>query len=132
MLSVANLFPVPVQIQGYAADDAFMAEEVETGETYMGVDGILSGGFTPYPIPLQIHLQADSVSNNFFDAWISAEAQAGEKYIAEATILIQGTGALYTFTRGFMRKSAVMPEAKKILQPRQFNIEFNSISLAPV
>lgn len=132
MMSVANLFTTPVQLQGYATDDAFTAEEVETGETYMGVDGILSGGFTPYPIPIQIHLQADSVSNNFFDSWISAEAQAREKYIADATILIQGTGALYTLTRGFLMKTSVMPEAKKILQPRIFNIEFNSISLAPV
>lgn len=132
LLMVANLFPTPVPIQGYAADDAFAVEEVETSETYMGVDGILSGGYTPYPVPLSIKLQADSASNDFFDAWIAAEATAREKYIANATILIQGTGVLYTFTRGFMRKVSVMPEAKKVLQPRKFDIEFNSISVVPV
>lgn len=132
MLSVNSLFPTPVPIQGFSADDAFMAEEVETAETYMGVDGILSGGYTPYSIPLQIHLQADSVSNDFFDAWIQAEATAREKYICNGTILLQGTGTLYTFTRGFMKKSSVMPEAKKVLQPRQFDIEFNHVSSAPV
>lgn len=131
-LVVASIFPVALPIQGYSADDAFMTEEVESAETYMGVDGILSGGFTPYPVPLEITLQADSASNAIFDAWIAAEATAREKYLASATISIEGTGARYQFTRGFLKKQSVMPEAKKVLQPRKFTIEFNTISLAPV
>jgi hypothetical protein len=130
-LAVANLFPAPVPIQGYAADDAFMVGDVESAETYMGVDGILSAGFTPYPVDLDITLQADSASNAFFDAWIAAEFQAREKYIASGTTLIKGTGALYQFTRGFLKSPSLMPEAKKVLQPRKFKIVFNSVSLAP-
>ena len=129
---VANLFPVPVPISGYAADDAFMTGDVESAETYMGVDGILSGGYTPYPVDFDITLQADSASNSFFDAWVAAEAQAREKYLCSATILIQGTGALYQLSRGFLKSPSIMPEAKKVLQPRKYKIVFNTCSLAPV
>lgn len=131
-LKVPNLFDIPVLIQGYATDDAFATEEVESAQNEMGVDGNLSSGYTPYPVPLTIHLQANSASNNIFDAWIAAEASAREKYAADATILIQGTGGLYTFSTGYLTKFVRMPEAKKILQPRQFQIYFQDCSLAPV
>ena len=132
MIGIANLFNVPVPIQGYATDDAFATEDVDTAETMMGVDGKLSAGFTPYPVSLDINLQADSASNIFFDAWIQAEAVAREKYIANATILLPGTGLLYAFTRGFMTKVNVMPSAKKVLQARKFTIVFQNLSRAPV
>jgi hypothetical protein len=132
MIGIANLFNVPVQIQGYSADDAFTAGDVDTAETLMGVDGKLSAGFTPYPISLDINLQADSISNLIFDAWIQAEAVTREKYIANATILLPGTGLLYAFTRGFMTNVNVMPSAKKILQPRKFTLVFQNLSRAPV
>lgn len=132
MLAVANLFNTPIQIQGWATDDAFTVADVETGETMMGVDGKLSGGFTPYPVPLEITLQADSSSNTFFDTLIQAEAIAREKYILSGTILIPSIGFLYAFTRGFLGKSSVMPPAKKVLQPRKFEITFQNVSRAPV
>lgn len=131
MLAVAGFIPTPVPIQGYAADDAFMVEDVESAETYMGVDGNLSGGYVPYIKPLEFTLQADSLSNQLMDAWTQAEAQAREKFIASATILIQGTGTLYTFQRGFLKKISVMPAAKKVLQPRKFVIDFNHLSSVP-
>ena len=132
LLTVAGLYPTPLPIQGYATDDAFATEEVENAETMMGVDGNLSAGFTPYPVPLHINLQADSLSMDIFDAWIGAEQIARDKYVAGATILIQGTGSLYTFKRGFLTRFAPMPEAKKVLQPRRFTITFEQLTKGPV
>ena len=132
LLTVAGLYPVPVPISGYAVDDAFDTEEVQSAETVMGVDGNLSAGFTPYAVPLHVNLQADSLSNVIFDAWIGAEQIAKDKYIAGATILIQGTGALYTFKRGFLTRFPPMPGAKKILQPRRFTIEFQEMTKGPI
>jgi hypothetical protein len=131
-LGVANLFNVPVRIEGYATDDAFTAADVTTAETMMGVDGKLSAGFTPYPVPLEIALQADSASMAFFEAVITAEALAKEKYIMNGTILLPATGRLYTFTRGFLQKASPMPAAKKVLQPRKFEIVFQNMTAAPV
>ena len=132
LLSITGLFPVPVPIQGFATDDAFASEEVQNGETMMGVDGKLSAGFTPYAVPLIINLQADSLSNDIFDAWIGAELRSRDKYKANASVLIQGTGELFTFSNGYLTKFMSMPEAKKILQPRRFTIEFEEMTKGPI
>ncbi len=131
-LGVANLFNVPVKIEGYAADDAFTATDVETGETLMGVDGNLSGGFTPYPVPIEITLQSDSASILFFETLIDAEAIAREKYIINGSILIPSVGFIYALTRGFLGKVTRLPGAKKILQPRKFEITFQNVTSAPI
>lgn len=131
-LGVDSLFNVPVRIEGYAADDAFTAQDVTTGETLMGVDGHLSAGFTPYPVPLEITLQADSASMAFFETLMTAEALVKEKYVLNGTILLPATNRLYTFTRGFIQKASPMAAAKKVLQPRKFEIIFERMTVAPV
>ncbi len=131
-LVIAGLYPAPMPMQGYAADDAFAVDEVEGAETYMGVDGILSGGWIPQIKTLEFSLQADSASCSIMDTWIATQDNAQELSLATATILVQGTGVLYQFDRGFLKSYTPMPAAKKILQPRKFKIEFNLFSMAPV
>ena len=132
MLGVANLYNVPIQIQGFATDDAFTAADVETAETMMGVDGKLSAGFTPYPTTIEISLQADSASNLFFDAIINAELVAREKYVMNGSILIPSLGQLFSMTTGFLGKVTKVSAAKKVMQPRKFEIVFQSVVGAPV
>lgn len=132
MLGVANLYNVPIQIQGFATDDAFTAADVDTAETMMGVDGKLSAGFTPYPTTIEISLQADSASNLFFDAIINAEQVAREKYVMNGSILIPSLGQLFSMTTGFLGKVTKVSAAKKVMQPRKFEIVFQSVVGAPV
>ena len=132
MLGVANLYNVPIQIQGFATDDAFTAADVETAETMMGVDGKLSAGFTPYPTTIEISLQADSASNLFFDAIINAELVAREKYVMNGSILIPSLGQLFSMTTEFLGKVTKVSAAKKVMQPRKFEIVFQSVVGAPV
>ena len=79
-LSITGLFPVPQQIQGFATDDAFAADEVEFAQTVMGVDGVMSGGYTPVMTPLNITLQPDSPSMSFFETIISAQKTARDVF----------------------------------------------------
>lgn len=132
MLGVNNLFNIPVKMEGYATDDMFSIEDVDTAETMMGCDGHLSSGFTPYPKVMTLTLQADSPSNDIIDALITAESVSREKYEINGTILLTGTGRLYALTRGFLGKVSVMPGAKKTLQARSFVFTFQDISVAPV
>lgn len=132
MLGVEGLFNVPVQIQGYAADDAFTIGDVDMAETVMGVDGKLSAGWIPAIKTLDIMLQADSASNDFFDALIAAESVAREKYVLNGSILVPGISRIFVLTRGFMKTGSVMPASKKILQPRKFTIDFQDIVRSPV
>lgn len=132
MLQVTGLFPAPIEIQGFSTDDMFTVADVESAEVMMGVDGKLSAGYIPYAIPLDITLQADSASNDIFDTWVGAEKITRDKYVANFTILVQGTSRLYTFTKGYLRAHSPLPAGKKVLQPRKFTIDYESITVAPV
>lgn len=131
MLSVGGIFAVPQQLQGYATDDMFSAANVAPAEAVMGVDGKLSGGYTPYPTIIEITLQADSPSAFIFDTWSTAQDTAREIFIAQLTILLPGTGQKFACTKGIMTDKSPMPIGKKTLQPRKWAITFESVSPAP-
>jgi hypothetical protein len=130
-LQIAGLYPVPQSIQGYATDDSFSTDDVNPVETMMGVDGKLSGGFTPYPTKLKISLQADSDSNAIFDNWLAAQSASKEAYVANGIIILQGTNDKYVFTKGFLTSASPMSSSKKVLQPRHYEITFEACSKAP-
>ena len=132
MLSVDNLFNVPVQMQGYAADDAFASEDVEFVEKYMGVDGKMSAGWIPYIVMFDFTLQADSDSNKILDAIIATEKVLREKLTLQVTIILPSTSMVYSFTKGYLDKGPVMPSAGKVLKPRKYSLAFQDLSAAPV
>ena len=132
MLAVIDLFDAPQQLQGFAADDVFSHALVAPVETLMGVDGILSGGWTPQPKVQTIALQADSVSNLIFDTWYNAQEQAREVYIATAHVTLPSIQKTYTCVQGFLTNYPPMTDARRILQPRRFTITWQSIVGAPL
>ena len=81
-IGVASLFPTQQQIQGYSADDVTDGEAQEMGDTMMGVDGVLTGGYVNVPFVQTINLMADSPSNDLFDQWAAAENLIQDKYVA--------------------------------------------------
>lgn len=131
-LSVPDVFPVPQAIQGYAADDAFDTDNVAPNEVLMGVDGLLSGGYTPYPVKLKIMLQANSPSIATLDQWAQAMGQATDAFPANLTIVAPSLGKIFTFTKGFLTGYVPTPPGKKIFQPQTFEITFESVSAAAV
>jgi hypothetical protein len=132
MISVTSLFPTPQQLHGFAADDVFSHALVAPVETLMGVDGILSGGWTPQPKVQTIALQADSPSNLVFDTWYNAQEQAREAYIANAHITLASIGRTFYCVQGFLTNFPPMTDARRVLQPRRFTITWQSITGAPL
>jgi hypothetical protein len=124
MLVVPDVFPVPQQIQGYAVDDAFDTENVEIAQTQMGVDGLMSGGFTPYITPLTVHLMADSPSILVFEAWGGAMKAAREVFYGSAIIAMPSIGKNYTLVNGVMVNFKPLPDAKKVLQAVHYTLHF--------
>lgn len=129
-LAIVGLYNTPQAIQGYSTDDAFSAGDVQPVESMMGVDGRMSGGYTPYPTVLDVTLQADSLSNDVFDQWLAAMKSSREILWANATILIPGVGSKWAFTRGLLTSASPMPTGKKVLQPRKFTITWEDCSQA--
>ena len=132
MLIIPGLYPVPQQIQGYAADDVMTMEAYAPVETLMGVDGHLSGGWVPVPKPMTISLQADSASVTIFESWNAAQQAIREVYTADALITLPSISRLYTCTRGFLTNYPPSPDVRRILQPRRFQITWESILSAPI
>lgn len=131
-LAVRGLFPVPQALQGYATDDSFAVDDVSPGEVQMGVDGQLSAGYVPYPTTMIFTFQADSKSVDMFDTVLEAQKANKEMFIFDGTGIIQGTGAKYAMTKGYLTSATPMSTGKKILQSRKFTITFENVSKAPV
>lgn len=127
ILSITDLFPVGQQLQGFAADDVFSTEQVPSAEVLMGVDSRLSGGFIYAPVVQTIMLQADSDSNFIFDQWWAVQQQQQEAFIANAIVMLKAVGSKWNLTRGFLTQYKPIPDAKKILQARQFQITWNFV-----
>lgn len=131
-LLVPLVFPVPQNIQGYATDDAFESEAVDVAQAVMGVDGILSGGFVPFPTKLNVVLQADSASIATFETWLQAMQAAREVLFGDANIALPSVERNYVLTKGILTRVTQFPAAKKILQPVHYQITFENLSAVPL
>ncbi len=130
-LGINVLYPQAVQIQGFAADDVSTTQPIPSAETLMGVDGILSGGFVYVPVPWTITLQGDSPSNAIFDQWWSQQQINRDLYWAFGTVSVVSLGTKFSMSRGALVEYVPMPDIKKLIQPRRYRINWNSILPTP-
>ena len=121
-LSISAIFDQPQQLQGYAVDDAFTTQALKSAETLMGVDGFLSGGFVYVPVEQEIMLQANSPSVAIFDQWTQLQVNAVEIFVASGVIQLPSVGIAFTMTKGFLTSYSIIPDVKRLLQPRRFGI----------
>ena len=132
MLSTTLLFPTPVQLQGYSADDIFTTQPIKNVEALMGVDGNASYGWIPVLIEWDINLQADSASNALFDLVYSTEQTIQEKIIFNGLVSLPSIGTSFNLVKGVLSTYPPMPDAGKTLKPRKFGMTWESISPVPV
>ena len=126
MISIPGLFPVPQQIQGFAADDVYDVEAIESAEVSMGVDGRMTAGFVYVPVKQSFTLQADSDSTFIFDTWWSTQQQAKDIFYASGTTVLPSLGSKWIQTKGALTSFKPVPDAKKLLLPRKFTITWES------
>lgn len=132
LLSIKGLFDVPLQLQGFSADDVFGVDDLDTAETMMGVDGKLSAGWVPKEVTQSIMLQADSDSTVIFETWYQAQQSAKELYFATGLARLPAVNRSYVMTKGVLKQYNPVATAKKILQPRKFTLVWEAITAAPV
>jgi len=127
-LAIADLYPTPQSLQGYAADDAFSTDAVDITETVMGVDGHLSGGFVFNPVSQTINIMPDSPSLEIFENWYLASKTAREVYVANGTIIMPAISRKFTLKRGFLISTPPIATARKTLQPLAFSLQWESVT----
>lgn len=121
------VFTAPIQVQGFATDDAFDIEDANPVEVRKGVDGKKSSGYTPYMTKMSIHLQADSPSIDLFDAWLAAMDAIQEDITADGSIYIPSVGKVYTMLNGSITRVSKMPPNKKVLEPQVYEITWDRV-----
>jgi hypothetical protein len=132
LLGVNGLFAVPQQLQGFATDDMYSMDMVESAEVQMGADGKMASGWVPQIKNMNVTLLANSKSNDFFEAWYSAQEAAREVYTAFGTVVQPGVGKAYILSNGVLTNYTPLAEGKKVLQPRKFQIKWESALGAPI
>lgn len=130
VLSIPDLIPVPIVLQGWAADAAFASESVDVAETVMGVDGRMSAGFTPNVVRVPIEFMPDSPSLDAMDQWRTAMQSSKEVLFANAVITIPSIARIYNCRNGVLTKATPIPKAAKVLQAVAYEITFESVQPA--
>lgn len=131
-LQIAELFDVPIQLQGFSADNVFGTEPMASAETSMGIDGFLSAGFVFVPVVQNVELQADSPSNDLFDQWWQASQINLDIFPAQGIITLLSIGKKWQLRNGVLTTFPPIPDAQKTLRPRRFGITWERVSPAPV
>ena len=126
-LTVPDLDIGPVQIQGFATDDAFDTAEVKPAEVMVGVDAKKSEGFTAFLVPFHFFLQADSPSVDIMDAIEESQEAAHETYEIGISLSAPGLTKLWTFTNGTITSFPKTPAGKKLMQPQKYEITFEKM-----
>jgi hypothetical protein len=128
MLAIPGLFNVPAQIQQFSAEDIFTTDPIPTAQVAQGVDGVMTAGFVFNPVPMGISLMADSVSNVVFDQWNAAQRKQIDTFYAQGTILLRSVGQKFSLVKGALTSYPTMPNAARTLQPRRFQITWQSVT----
>lgn len=123
---------VGIQIEGYASDDAFVTEAVDTAEVRIGVDGKKSQGWLPHLIPQVITLQADSVTIPLFDAMVGSQNALRETIALDGVLTLPAVNKSYTLTNGTLRRYVPIPPGKKVLEPVTYDIVWESAVAVPL
>ena len=128
LLSVGGIFPVPQQLQGFAADAAFAFDAVDPAEVVMGVDGHMSAGYVPYITIQTISIMPDSPSLAIFETWLAANNTAREVFFANAQISLPSIGRKYTMTNGVLTGAKAAPDVKKVLSAVEYKVSWESVA----
>lgn len=119
-------------VEGFASDDAFMADAVDIAEAQMGVDGKMSVGYTPYITKQTITLQADSPSIVLFETIVGAQNTLRTPVFLDAVLALSSVQKSYVFKLGALTRVTPFPAGKKVLQPMQYEISWETVSAVPL
>lgn len=126
VINVAGLFNVPITLQNYGAERFWENENLAIAETKMSIDGKLNAGYVPNPIKQKITLSAASASISVFETIISTTRATRSIYRVNAVLTIPSLGKKYTMSNGVLTEVSIAPNAAKLLEDRDFSVEWEN------
>jgi len=131
-ITVPDLYPVPVFLEGFAADDIYDVDSISIAESIMGADGQLSAGFVFSKIPQNFTLQASSQSNLIFENIYQSSRNNRRVYQITLVVTLTSIGRIYRSSKGFLVNYKPLADAKRVLQPRKFTIDWESMPVIAI
>lgn len=122
MLSIPGLYPTPQQLQGFGVNQAFDTEQSDIAEIQLGVDGLTAAGWVPRLTRQTITFLAPSPSTLIFETWAQTQDQMMGSLYANAVIIFPSLQRQYNFPNGTMTRYKAMPDARRVMEPRTFEI----------
>jgi hypothetical protein len=122
LLSVASVFPAPVQLQGFGPDEAFDTEQVDVAVTQLGVDGTGVSGYVPREVTQTITFLASSPSVILFQQWMASQDVIQDVLYATGSIRIPSLGLKYDMPQGTLRRFQSAPDARRVMMPVRYSI----------
>ena len=126
-LAIANLYPVPQQIQGFATDAMFDGGDVEIAEGKIGADGLAAYGFVFNLQSLTIELLPNSPSRQIFEDWVNATKAAREIYTCSGNISLPAINTNITLVNGTLKSYPPFPAAKKVMDDVRYVLMFQDM-----
>ena len=126
VLTVPGLL-APTQIQGFAPDSVITVESLDNAETQMGVDGFYVAGFVYVPVRTTLTLSAAAAANTFFETLYSSEQQIADKWAISGIFTFSALKRSYIGATGYMKGYHPFADAGRVMQPRSYMIEWQSL-----
>lgn len=130
-LTAERLYPQPVLLRGYAADNLFETAPVENGEFMMGIDGNMSMGYVHNLVPWTLTLNPDSLSLEVFENIYQYEQTNRDKLFVNLNVTLPSLGKRYSMTKGGVF-SYRAPSAQRVLQPAVIELRFERMSFVRI
>ena len=121
-----------INVQGYSSDDAFATEAVDTAETRIGVDGLMSAGYLPRLNKMSITLSPDSITLPVFNALVGVQDQIKELILLDGILTLQSINTTFALVNGVMSRITPIPPGKKVLDPVSYELTWWQITPAPM
>lgn len=118
--------------EGFASDDAFMADTVDIAEAVMGVDGKMSAGYTPFITKQTLTFQADSPTIILMETIAGAQATLRQPIFLDAVLSLPAVQKSYIFKLGVVTRLTPFPAGKKVLQPMQYELSWELVTAVPL
>ena len=114
----SSLFPAGLKFENFSADGSWEQDNYENIEHRMGVDGHMAAGYTPVEKEMTFHFEANSPTLDGLDLlWQTVETER-TPYVGDIVITCPSIGKAYTLTNCLLTSYKLVPNADKILAPR--------------
>ena len=132
ILTVENLYPAGVKIEGFSTDNSFAMDDDTIAETHMGVDGKMTAGFTPSEKSITITLDAGSPS---YDVLCNIYNTSKTNMTVLETSMqrtVPALGKEFSLKNGVMISGHPVPSGEKVLGNTAWTFHFGKFESSSI